>query len=124
MIYSVHLHFIISSWFNQIGVYYGNPEVTSGGIALKFFASVRLEIRPIGKIKSVSTKSIQLICALSLSIPVLSDLLLQVKGDEEIGLKVRVRVQKSKVIIFCSIALIEVHNICCWINVLHKPALA
>ncbi|XP_071698058.1 DNA repair protein recA homolog 1, chloroplastic-like isoform X2 [Rutidosis leptorrhynchoides] len=56
----------------KIGVFYGNPEVTSGGIALKFFASVRLEIRPIGKIKSV-------------------------KGDEDIGLKVRVRVQKSKV---------------------------
>ncbi|KAL4554616.1 hypothetical protein LXL04_037213 [Taraxacum kok-saghyz] len=56
----------------KIGVYYGNPEVTSGGIALKFFASVRLEIRPIGKIKSV-------------------------KGDEDIGVKVRVRVQKSKV---------------------------
>ncbi|KAK6149495.1 hypothetical protein DH2020_017020 [Rehmannia glutinosa] len=57
---------------HKIGVYYGNPEVTSGGIALKFFASVRLEIRPIGKIKSV-------------------------KGDEDVGLKVRVRVQKSKV---------------------------
>ncbi|KAL6514001.1 hypothetical protein OROHE_019457 [Orobanche hederae] len=57
---------------HKIGVYYGNPEVTSGGIALKFFASVRLEIRAIGKIKSV-------------------------KGDEDIGLKVRVRVQKSKV---------------------------
>ncbi|KAJ1416715.1 P-loop containing nucleoside triphosphate hydrolase, partial [Sesbania bispinosa] len=56
----------------KIGVYYGNPEVTSGGIALKFFASLRLEVRPIGKIKSA-------------------------KGDEEIGLKVRVRVQKSKV---------------------------
>ncbi|EOY13829.1 RecA DNA recombination family protein isoform 2, partial [Theobroma cacao] len=56
----------------KIGVYYGNPEVTSGGIALKFFASVRLEIRPSGKIKSV-------------------------KGDEDIGLRVRVRVQKSKV---------------------------
>nr|GMC56812.1 DNA repair protein recA homolog 1, chloroplastic [Ipomoea batatas] len=55
----------------MIGVYYGNPEVTSGGIALKFFASVRLEIRPIGKIKSA-------------------------KGDEEVGLRVRVRVQKSK----------------------------
>ncbi|CAJ2656991.1 unnamed protein product [Trifolium pratense] len=55
----------------KIGVYYGNPEVTSGGIALKFFASVRLEVRGIGKIKSA-------------------------KGDEEIGLKVRVRVQKSK----------------------------
>ncbi|CAI0440714.1 unnamed protein product, partial [Linum tenue] len=56
----------------KIGVYYGNPEVTSGGIALKFFASVRLEIRSIGKIKSA-------------------------KGDEEVGLRVRVRVQKSKV---------------------------
>ncbi|XP_027353796.1 DNA repair protein recA homolog 1, chloroplastic isoform X2 [Abrus precatorius] len=55
----------------KIGVYYGNPEVTSGGIALKFFASLRLEVRPIGKIKSA-------------------------KADEEIGLKVRVRVQKSK----------------------------
>ncbi|KAA0052297.1 DNA repair protein recA-like protein 1 [Cucumis melo var. makuwa] len=56
----------------KIGVYYGNPEVTSGGIALKFFASLRLEIRPIGKLKSA-------------------------KGDEEIGIRVRVRVQKSKV---------------------------
>ncbi|KAH1210239.1 DNA repair protein recA 1, chloroplastic [Glycine soja] len=56
----------------KIGVYYGNPEVTSGGIALKFFASLRLEVRPTGKIKSA-------------------------KGDEEIGLKVRLRVQKSKV---------------------------
>ncbi|XP_021741976.1 DNA repair protein recA homolog 1, chloroplastic [Chenopodium quinoa] len=57
---------------HKIGVYYGNPEVTSGGIALKFFASLRLEIRSIGKVKSV-------------------------KGDEDIGLRVRVRVQKSKV---------------------------
>ncbi|XP_002529953.2 DNA repair protein recA homolog 1, chloroplastic isoform X1 [Ricinus communis] len=56
----------------KIGVYYGNPEVTSGGIALKFFASVRLEIRSNGKIKSA-------------------------KGDEDVGLRVRVRVQKSKV---------------------------
>lgn len=56
----------------KIGVFYGNPEVTSGGIALKFFASLRLEIRPIGKIKSA-------------------------KGDEDIGIKARVRVQKSKV---------------------------
>ncbi|XP_057949788.1 DNA repair protein recA homolog 1, chloroplastic isoform X3 [Malania oleifera] len=56
----------------KIGVYYGNPEVTSGGIALKFFASLRLEIRPTGKIKSA-------------------------KGDEDIGVRVRVRVQKSKV---------------------------
>ncbi|KAI3961932.1 hypothetical protein MKW92_044325 [Papaver armeniacum] len=57
---------------HKIGVFYGNPEVTSGGIALKFFASLRLDIRATGKIKSV-------------------------KGDEDIGLKVRVRVQKSKV---------------------------
>ncbi|XP_020276182.1 DNA repair protein recA homolog 1, chloroplastic isoform X2 [Asparagus officinalis] len=56
----------------KIGVYYGNPEVTSGGIALKFFASLRLEIRSTGKIKSA-------------------------KGDEDIGVRVRVRVQKSKV---------------------------
>lgn len=47
--------YIASAAFCKIGVYYGNPEVTSGGIALKFFASVRLEIRPTGKIKSVST---------------------------------------------------------------------
>lgn len=45
---------------SQIGVYYGNPEVTSGGIALKFFASVRLEIRPTGKIKSVSANLMNL----------------------------------------------------------------
>ncbi|KAH9616130.1 hypothetical protein KSS87_018633 [Heliosperma pusillum] len=56
----------------KIGVYYGNPEVTSGGIALKFFASLRLEIRTIGKVKSV-------------------------KGDEDVGVRARVRVQKSKV---------------------------
>jgi RecA/RadA recombinase len=30
---------------HQIGVMYGNPEVTSGGNALKFYASVRLEVR-------------------------------------------------------------------------------
>lgn len=57
---------------HKIGVFYGNPEVTSGGLALKFFASVRLDIRTTGKIKSA-------------------------KGDEEIGIRVRVRVQKSKV---------------------------
>ncbi|GMH24534.1 hypothetical protein Nepgr_026377 [Nepenthes gracilis] len=54
----------------KIGVYYGNPEVTSGGIALKFFASLCLEIWPIGKVKFVN-------------------------GDEDIGLRVRVRVQKE-----------------------------
>ena len=35
----------------KIGVVYGNPEVTTGGNALKFYASVRLDIRRIGQIK-------------------------------------------------------------------------
>jgi recombination protein RecA len=35
----------------KIGVMFGNPETTSGGNALKFFASVRLDIRRIGQIK-------------------------------------------------------------------------
>ncbi|KAH6554981.1 hypothetical protein KP509_1Z291900 [Ceratopteris richardii] len=56
----------------KIAVMYGNPEVTSGGLALKFFASLRLEIRSVGKLKSF-------------------------KGDEDIGLRVRVKVVKSKV---------------------------
>ena len=41
--------------FCKIGVYYGTPQATFGGIALKFFASVRLEICSTGKIKSVRT---------------------------------------------------------------------
>lgn len=57
---------------HKVGVMYGNPEVTSGGLALKFFASLRLEIRSVGKVKST-------------------------KGDEDVGLEVRVRVVKSKV---------------------------
>ncbi|KAI5337436.1 hypothetical protein L3X38_016707 [Prunus dulcis] len=57
--------------FCKIGVYYGTPQVTSGGIPLKFFASVRLEICSTWKIKSVMEM-------------------------EEIGVRVRVRVQKSK----------------------------
>ena len=35
----------------KIGVMYGSPETTSGGNALKFYASVRLDIRRIGAIK-------------------------------------------------------------------------
>jgi recombination protein RecA len=35
----------------KIGVMYGNPEVTTGGLALKFYASVRIEVRRIGSIK-------------------------------------------------------------------------
>src|SRR6202789_2119334 len=35
----------------KIGVMYGSPETTSGGNALKFYASVRLDIRRIGSVK-------------------------------------------------------------------------
>ena len=35
----------------KIGVVYGNPETTSGGLALKFYSSVRLDIRKIGDIR-------------------------------------------------------------------------
>merc|ERR1712110_285378 len=36
---------------SKIGVIFGSPEVTSGGNALKFYSSIRLDIRSIGKIK-------------------------------------------------------------------------
>ena len=42
----------------KIGVMYGNPETTTGGNALKFYASVRLDIRRIGQIKEPSGKVI------------------------------------------------------------------
>ena len=54
----------------KIGVMFGNPETTTGGNALKFYASVRLDIRRIGSIK---------------------------KGDEIIGNETRVKVVKNKV---------------------------
>jgi len=54
----------------KIGVMFGNPETTSGGNALKFYASVRLDIRRIGAIK---------------------------QGDEVIGSRTKVRVVKNKV---------------------------
>jgi len=54
----------------KIGVMFGNPETTTGGNALKFYASVRLDIRRIGAIK---------------------------KGDEVIGNETRVKVVKNKV---------------------------
>jgi recombination protein RecA len=53
----------------KIGVMYGNPETTTGGNALKFYASVRLDIRRIGAIK---------------------------KGEEVIGNQTRVKVVKNK----------------------------
>jgi len=53
----------------KIGVMFGNPETTTGGNALKFYSSVRLDIRRIGAIK---------------------------KGDEVIGNQTRVKVVKNK----------------------------
>src|SRR5215469_14188132 len=54
----------------KIGVMFGNPETTTGGNALKFYSSVRLDIRRIGAIK---------------------------KGEEVIGSETRVKVVKNKV---------------------------
>ncbi|HCJ50299.1 MAG: recombinase RecA [Gallionellales bacterium CG_4_10_14_3_um_filter_54_96] len=54
----------------KIGVMFGNPETTTGGNALKFYASVRMDIRRIGAIK---------------------------KGDEVVGNETRVKVVKNKV---------------------------
>jgi recombination protein RecA len=54
----------------KIGVMFGNPETTTGGMALKFYASVRMDVRPIDPIKS---------------------------GDQVIGNRTRVRIKKNKV---------------------------
>jgi recombination protein RecA len=54
----------------KIGVMFGNPETTTGGNALKFYASVRIDIRRIGSIK---------------------------KGEEVIGSETRAKVVKNKV---------------------------
>jgi recombination protein RecA len=54
----------------KIGVMFGNPETTTGGNALKFYASARIDIRRIGAIK---------------------------KGDEVIGSETRVKIVKNKV---------------------------
>ncbi len=53
----------------KIGVMFGNPETTTGGNALKFYSSVRLDIRGIGRIK---------------------------KADKALGVRARVRVVKNK----------------------------
>ncbi|HET6278234.1 MAG TPA: recombinase RecA [Candidatus Polarisedimenticolia bacterium] len=53
----------------KIGVMFGNPETTTGGRALKFYASVRIDIRRIGQLK---------------------------EGDENIGSRTRVKVVKNK----------------------------
>ncbi len=54
----------------KIGVMFGNPETTTGGNALKFYSSVRMDIRRIGQIK---------------------------QGDEVIGNRTRVKVVKNKI---------------------------
>jgi recombination protein RecA len=54
----------------KIGIVYGNPETTTGGNALKFYASVRLDIRKIGTVKN---------------------------GEQVVGNKTRVKVVKNKV---------------------------
>ncbi len=54
----------------KIGVMYGNPETTTGGNALKFYASVRIDIRKMSAIKD---------------------------GDEQLGVRARVKVVKNKV---------------------------
>ena len=54
---------------DKIGVIYGNPETTTGGNALKFYASVRIDIRKMSVIKD---------------------------GDEQLGTRVRVKIVKNK----------------------------
>ncbi len=54
----------------KIGIMFGNPETTPGGMALKFYASVRIDIRRIAQIK---------------------------KGDESIGNRVKAKIVKNKV---------------------------
>jgi recombination protein RecA len=54
----------------KIGVMFGNPETTSGGLALKFYSSVRLDVRKTGQVK---------------------------EGEEVVGSEVKVKVVKNKV---------------------------
>ena len=55
---------------SKIGVVYGNPETTTGGHALKYYASMRLDTRRIQTLK---------------------------RGSEEYGIKVKVKVAKNKI---------------------------
>ncbi|HEY9826423.1 MAG TPA: recombinase RecA [Stenomitos sp.] len=62
--------FFLNQLRQKIGVTYGNPETTTGGNALKFYASVRLDIRRIQTLK---------------------------KGTEEFGIRAKVKVVKNKI---------------------------
>ena len=65
----------------KIGVMYGNPETTTGGMALKFYSSVRLDIRRVESIK---------------------------QGDRVVGNRVRVKVVKNKVAAPFQLSLIHI----------------
>ena len=62
--------FLLNQLRDKIGVVYGNPETTTGGNALKFYASVRIDIRRTSVIKD---------------------------GEEQLGARARVKVVKNKV---------------------------
>lgn len=45
MIYIYICLYVLRFWYDQVGVVFGSPDVTSGGMALRFYSSVRLEVR-------------------------------------------------------------------------------
>ncbi len=66
----------------KIGVMFGNPETTTGGLALKFYASVRMDVRKIETLKD---------------------------GDKVVGSRHRVKIVKNKVAVPFRLAEFEVH---------------